>query len=94
MSASPANNLPAPAALSGPDRETEWLAKTYQPGATNLTVSFSLSLGLALHARHARLRDMPTLTRDLLRSGLVELPSWILPVGASAAPHATEEHSG
>lgn len=38
MSASPANNLPAPAALSGPDRETEWLAKTYQPGATNLTV--------------------------------------------------------
>ena len=63
-------------------------------GATNLTVSFSLSLGLALHARHARLRDMPTLTRDLLRSGLVELPSWILPVGASAAPHATEEHSG
>jgi len=38
MSASPANAHPAPTAPSSSDRENEWLAKTYQPGATNLTV--------------------------------------------------------
>ncbi len=53
-------------------------------GATNLAVSFSLALGLALHARRARLRDMPTLARDVATSALRELPSWLLPVGASA----------
>lgn len=60
-------------------------------GATNLLVSFSLSLGLALHARRARLRDVPTLARDLAVSALRELPSWILPVGASAAPASVVE---
>lgn len=62
-------------------------------GATNLSVSFALSLGLALHARHVRLRDMPTLAGDLVRSGLRELPSWILPVGASAAPVPAAEEA-
>ncbi len=38
MSASPAKTPPAPTAPSSSDRETEWLAKTYRPGATNLTV--------------------------------------------------------
>jgi len=59
-------------------------------GAMNLTVSFSLSLGLALHAKRARLRDLPTLAGDLMRSTLRELPSWILPVGASAQPIESE----
>lgn len=49
-------------------------------GAMNLAVSFSLSLGLALHAKRARLRELPTLTRDLLRSLVRELPAWVLPV--------------
>lgn len=57
-------------------------------GATNLAVSFSLSLGLALHAKRTRLRDVPTLTRDLVRSLVRELPSWLLPVGASASSAA------
>jgi site-specific recombinase len=60
-------------------------------GATNLAVSFSLSLGLALHARRARLRDLPTLAGDLLRSSVRELPSWVLPVGASAKAIQPEE---
>lgn len=38
MSASPAKADPAPTAPSSSDREAEWLAKTYRPGATNLTV--------------------------------------------------------
>ena len=59
-------------------------------GATNLLVSFSLSLGLALHARRAHLRYLPTLVGDLLRSALRELPSWMLPVGASATPVKAE----
>lgn len=53
-------------------------------GALNLLVSFSLSLGLALHARRRSLRDVPHLVLDLSKSFFVELPSWILPVGASA----------
>jgi site-specific recombinase len=59
-------------------------------GATNLIVSFALSLGLALHARRARVRDLPMLARDLLRSFVRELPSWMIPVGASAAPASSE----
>ncbi len=59
-------------------------------GATNLIVSFSLSLGLALHARHEHIRDLPSLARDLLRSAVRELPSWMLPVGASATPVKAE----
>ena len=59
-------------------------------GATNLIVSFSLSLGLALHARHEHIRDLPSLARDLLRSAVRELPSWMLPVGASATPAKAE----
>lgn len=59
-------------------------------GATNLVVSFSLSLGLALHARHEHIRDLPSLARDLLRSAVRELPSWMLPVGASATPAKAE----
>jgi site-specific recombinase len=59
-------------------------------GATNLIVSFSLSLGLALHARHEHIRDLPGLARDLLRSAVRELPSWMLPVGASATPAKAE----
>ena len=55
-------------------------------GATNLLVSFSLALGLALHARRAHLHHLPTLVGDLVRSALRELPSWMLPVGASATP--------
>jgi site-specific recombinase len=62
-------------------------------GAMNLSVSFSLSLGLALHAKRARLRDLPTLAGDLLRSTLRELPSWLLPVGASAQPLAADQTS-
>lgn len=62
-------------------------------GATNLLVSFSLSLGLALHARRARLRDVPTLARDLATSALRELPSWVLPVGASATPSSVAERA-
>jgi site-specific recombinase len=60
-------------------------------GATNLAVSFSFSLGLALHARRTRLRDLPTLAGDLLQSALRELPSWLLPVGASAIALPTDE---
>ncbi len=67
------------------------LAGIFGIGATNLVVSFSLSLGLALHARRARPRDVPTLARDLGASAWRELPSWVLPVGASAAPAAIPE---
>ncbi len=59
-------------------------------GTMNLAVSFSLSLGLALHAKRTRLRYLPTLAGDLMRSTLRELPSWLLPVGASARPIETE----
>lgn len=62
-------------------------------GLSNLLVSFSLSLGLALHARNRSLRDLPNLALALARSFVLELPSWFLPVGASAkgADGSTED---
>ena len=57
-------------------------------GALNLSVSFSLSLGLALHASGRSLKDLPGLARELAQSLVRELPSWLVPVGRSAQPLA------
>lgn len=54
-------------------------------GATNLAVSFGISLAFALAARRCSLGDVPGLARDLGRALVLELPSWILPVGPSAS---------
>lgn len=59
-------------------------------GAANLSVSFSISLSLALAARRCSLSDVPTLTRDLGRSLVRELPAWLLPVGPGATPSRSE----
>jgi site-specific recombinase len=53
-------------------------------GATNLAVSFGVSLALALRARGVRPRQMPGLARDLARAFVREFPAWIVPVGATA----------
>ena len=59
-------------------------------GASNLAVSFGISLGFALSARRCSLRDVPTLTRDLLRAFAFELPAWLVPVGSSAISSSAE----
>ncbi|MDQ3035910.1 MAG: site-specific recombinase [Myxococcota bacterium] len=55
-------------------------------GFANLTVSFGLSLGLALHARGRRLRELPGLAQDLARSAVFELYAWLVPIGRTATP--------
>lgn len=53
-------------------------------GATNLVVSFFLSLVLAMRARGRGFRDLPSLGRLLLRALVRDLPGWFLPVGRTA----------
>lgn len=53
-------------------------------GALNLSVSFTLSLLLALHARRCSLKDVPQLGRDLVNSLFRDFLAWFFPVGASA----------
>jgi site-specific recombinase len=56
--------------------------------ALNLAVSFVLSLGVALRARGRKLRDVPKLARDLLRSLRTDPLGWLVPVGRTAQPAA------
>jgi site-specific recombinase len=62
-------------------------------GATNLAVSFGISLSFALAARRCSLADVPGLARDLARAWVFELPAWILPVGPSASSSRADQGS-